>query len=61
MLPGDERAASLGRELTDPVRERREAARRQTEIDRLAALDPTLSAQIAPQEVEDSLNRKPHK
>ena len=43
---------------TDPVRERRKATRRQAEIDRLAALDPTLSAQIAPQEVENDLNRK---
>jgi hypothetical protein len=46
---------------TDPTRERRKAARRQKEIDRLAALDPTLSAQIAPQEVEDDLNRKHNK
>ena len=33
----------------DAARERRKAARRQAEIDRLAALDPTLSAQIAPE------------
>ena len=46
---------------TDPTRERRKAARRQKEIERLSALDPTLSAQIAPQEVEDDLNRKHHK
>jgi len=46
---------------TDPTRERRKAARRQKEIDRLAALDPTLSAQIAPQEVENDLNRKRNK
>ena len=46
---------------TDPARERRKAVRRQAEIDRLSALDPTMSAQIAPQEVEDDLNRKHHK
>ena len=46
---------------TDLARERRKAARRQAEIDRLAALDPTLSAQIAPLEVENDLNRKHHK
>ena len=42
---------------TDATRERRKAARRQAEIDRLAALDPTLSAQIAPDYVERDLNK----
>ncbi len=42
---------------TDTTRERRKAARRQAEIDRLAALDPTMSAQIAPDYVEKDLNR----
>ena len=37
--------------------ERRKAARRQAEIDRLKAIDPTIDLQIAPQYVEDDLNR----
>ena len=37
--------------------ERRKAARRQAEIDRLKAIDPTIDLQIAPQYVEDDLHR----
>ena len=37
--------------------ERRKTARRQAEIDRLKAIDPTIDLQIAPQYVEDDLNR----
>ena len=37
--------------------ERRKAARRQAEINRLKAIDPTIDLQIAPQYVEDDLNR----
>ena len=37
--------------------ERRKTARRQAEIDRLKAIDPTIDLQIAPQHVEDDLNR----
>ena len=58
----DQRRSIRDRRLVDMVpdaaRERRKAARRQAEIDRLSALDPTMSAQIAPLEVENDLNRK---
>ena len=37
--------------------ERRKTARRQAEIDRLKAIDPTIDLQIAPQYVENDLNR----
>ena len=37
--------------------DRRKAKRRQAEIDRLKAIDPTIDLQIAPQHVEDDLNR----
>ena len=61
----DQRRTIRDRRLVDMpndyTTDRRQAARRASEIERLAKLDPLLSAQIAPQEVEDDLNRKHHK